>query len=538
MSSVESLHALETVILFLLVLVAAFAVIAHRLRIPYPIVLVLAGLVISFVPHIPRIPLEPSLVFLIFLPPLLYSSAWKTSWREFRHNLVLIGLLAFGLVGFTVWGVAEFSDRFITALDWKAGFLLGAVVSTTDAIAATSIAHSLGLPRRIVDILEGESLLNDAAGLLALEIGVAIIARAEMPTVESGAARLIYLVVGGVLIGLLIGVVIGWLERFINDGPVELIVSLIVPYAAYLAGEEARASGVLAVVTCGLYLSRQSAMFFSPEVRIQVTSTWEALTFVLNGIVFVLIGLQMPYVIAAIHGKYRITTLVEYGVIFSVMLIVLRMVWVFPAVKIASLVVRWRGHEDKELGKRSTFVIGWTGMRGVLALAAAISVPEAWANGQPFGPRNLILFLAFCVILVTLVLQGLTLPPLIRALGLAGMVGMDPEERVARRVVLEAAMKYLAEEREFCGVDHTHVFDDLLDRYRHRLAQVDEGKSEDDDHAREVYQHLLQAGEGAVQRERIALLRLREDGKISDDVLRTIERELDLEDSRYRVVKI
>jgi CPA1 family monovalent cation:H+ antiporter len=232
------------------------------------------------------------------------------------------------------------------------------------------------------------------------------------------------------------------------------------------------------------------------------------------------------------------TTLLEYGAIFSVMLIVLRMVWVFPAVKIALLVRRWAGSEYKEVDKRSTFVIGWTGMRGVVALAAAISVPEFWANGQPFGPRNLILFLTFCVILVTLVLQGLTLPPLIRALGLAGLVGMDPEERAARRVVVDAAMNYLVKEREFCGVEHTHVFDDLLDRYRHRLAQVDEGTSEGDEHAREVYQHLLHAGEEAVRQERLALLRLRDEGKISDDVLRTIERELDLEDSRYRVVKM
>jgi CPA1 family monovalent cation:H+ antiporter len=394
------------------------------------------------------------------------------------------------------------------------------------------------LPRRIVDILEGESLLNDAAGLLALEIGLAIMVRGETPTVESGMVRLIYLVVGGVLIGLLIGVVIGWLERFINDGPVELIVSLIVPYAAYLAGEEAKASGVLAVVTCGLYLSRQSAMFFSPEVRIQVTSAWEALTFVLNGIVFVLIGLQMPYVMAAIHGKYGTGTLVFYGVVFSVILIVLRMIWVFPAVKIASLVRRWFGHEEKELGKRGTFVIGWTGMRGVLALAAAISVPETLANGQPFGPRNLILFLAFCVILVTLVLQGLTLPPLIRALGLAGMVGMDPEERGARRVVVEEALKYLEGEKRRAGEDHAHIFNDLIDRYEHRLAQVDEGQKDTDGRAAEMYEHLVRAGEGALERERAALLRLREDGKISDDVLRTIERELDLEDSRYRVVKV
>ena len=340
MSSVASLHALETVILLLLVMVALFAVMAHKLKVPYPIVLVLAGLAISFVPHMPRIPLEPSLVFLIFLPPLLYSSAWSTSWREFRRNLGVIALLAFGLVGFTVWGVAEFSDHFITALDWKAGFLLGAVVSTTDAIAASSIARSIGLPRRIVDILEGESLLNDATGLLALEIGLSIIMRGSMPTVESGLARLLYLVVAGLGMGLVIGIVVGWLERFIDNGPVELVVSLIVPYAAYLAGEGIKASGVLAVVACGLYLSWQSATFFSPSVRMQVVGAWDALTFVLNGIVFLLIGLQMPYVLAGIHGGYSTATLMEYGAIFSVVLIVMRMVWVYPAVKIAASVRR------------------------------------------------------------------------------------------------------------------------------------------------------------------------------------------------------
>src|ERR1700735_4408672 len=202
MGSGESLHAVETVILLLLVLVAVFAVMAHRLKVPYPIVLVLAGLGISFLPHIPRIPLDPNIVFVIFLPPLLYSSAWSMSWREFRRHAVVIGLLAVGLVGFTVWGIAEFSDHFITALYWKPGFLLGAVVSTTDAIAATSIAKSIGLPRRIVDILEGESLMNDATGLLALEIGLSIIVRGQTPTVAEDLTRLLYLVVGGIGIGL------------------------------------------------------------------------------------------------------------------------------------------------------------------------------------------------------------------------------------------------------------------------------------------------------------------------------------------------
>jgi Na+/H+ antiporter len=537
MGSGEDLHAVETVILLLLVLVAGFAAIARRLKVPYPIVLVLAGLVISFFPRMPHVPLEPNIVFVIFLPPLLYASAWTMSWREFRRNLVVIGLLAVGLVGFTVWGVAEFSDRFITALDWKAGFLLGAVVATTDAIAATSIAKTLGLPRRIVDILEGESLLNDATGLLALEIGLSIMVRGEMPTVAGGLARLVYLVVGGLGIGLLIGVVVGWLEMFIDDGPVELVVSLVVPYAAYLASERAHASGVLAVVACGIYMSRKSTQFFSAAVRLQVNGAWEALVFMLNGLVFVLIGLQLPYVLAGIKGRYGIGTLVFYGAMFSAVLILLRMIWVFPAVKLATFVERrWLGHKDEvDLKPREVFVVGWTGMRGVLALAAAISVPEVLWNGKPFEARNLIVFLAFCVILVTLVLQGLTLPALIRALGLAGTTGMEPEEREARRLVLKAALRYLEDGRKKGGREQEHLYDDLAHRYRHKLALVAGGSEESVDGVdKESYSRLRSIAEATLQAERRTLIDLRDRGRISDDVLRTMERELDLAESRYQ----
>ena len=503
--------------------------------------LVLAGLAISFVPRMPHVPLDPNVVFVIFLPPLLYASAWTLSWREFRRNGVVIGLLAVGLVGFTVWGIAEFSDRFITALDWKAGFLLGAVISTTDAIAATSIAKSIGLPRRIVDILEGESLLNDATGLLALEFGIAIMVRGEMPTVGSGVARLLYLIVGGLVIGLLIGVVVGWMERFIDDGPVELVVSLVVPYAAYLAGERAEASGVLAVVACGIYMSRKSTQFFSPTVRLQVNGAWDALVFMLNGLVFVLIGLQLPYVLAGISGRYGTGTLIFYGVVFSAVLILLRMVWVFPAVKIASFVERrLLGHEDEvELKPREVFVVGWTGMRGVLALAAAISVPEVLGNGQPFESRNLIVFLAFCVILVTLVLQGLTLPALIRALGLAGTTDMEPEEREARRAVLKSAIRFLEEGRKSSAGPVVHLYDDLVHRYRHKLAHVSTGAEESvDGLGREAYSRLRAIAEGALQAERRTLIGLRDRGRISDDVLRTLERELDLAESQYQGIPL
>jgi Na+/H+ antiporter len=540
MESGGNLHAVETVILLLLVLVAGFAVMAHRLKVAYPIVLVLAGLIISFLPHMPRIPLEPDVVFVIFLPPLLYASAWAMSWREFRRNGVVICLLAFGLVGFTVWGIAEFSDRFITALDWKAGFLLGAVVATTDAIAATSIAKTLGLPRRIVDILEGESLLNDATGLLALEIGLSIIIRGETPTFTSGLFRLLYLVIGGIGIGLLIGVVVGWMEKFIDDGPVELVVSLVVPYAAYLAGERAKASGVLAVVACGVYMSRKSATFFSATARLQVIGAWDALTFMLNGLVFVLIGLQLPYVLAGIHGRYGTGTLIFYGAVFSAVLILLRMIWVFPAMKFASYIERrWMGHQEKPLATREVFVVGWTGMRGVIALAAAISVPEMLDNGKPFEARNLIVFLAFCVILFTLVVQGLTLPAVIRALGLSRPAGMEEEERDARRIVLMAAIRHLEEARKTDDASAEHLYDDLLRRYNDRLTALNrhiEKSLEGLD--TENYLRARSIKDGALQAERRTLIRLRDRARIGDDVLRTMERELDLAESRYQITPI
>jgi monovalent cation/hydrogen antiporter len=530
LETAASLHAIERVVLLLLVMVAAFAVMAHRLKVPYPIVLVLAGLVLSFAPHMPRIPLNPNLVFVIFLPPLLYASAWTVSWRDFRRNLLTISLLAIGLVAFTVWGVAEFSDRFITALDWKAGFLLGAVLSTTDAIAATSVAKQLGMPRRIVDILEGESLLNDATGLLALEIGLRLLERGDLPSAGESVARLMYLILGGLGIGLLIGVFVAAFERYIDNGPVEMVLSLIVPYAAYLAGEEAKASGVLAVVAAGLYLSRQSARIFSPAVRIQIWGAWEAMTFVLNGIVFLLIGLQMPYVLAGIHGGYTMLALIEYGAVFSIMLIALRIVWVAPSVWVTNFVDRLKGRKE-DITRRETFVIGWTGMRGVIALAAAVSVPEM-VNGKPFVVRNLIVFLTFCVILVTLVLQGLTLPSLIRALGLAGEKGMEPEERYARRLALKEALAFLEDGKEGKSEAFVHAYDDLIDRYEHRLAGVSEEDTEHSASKAEVYHELVRAARGALEAERRAIIRLRDEGMISDDVQRKVERELDLEESK------
>jgi Na+/H+ antiporter len=534
MTGTEGLHDVETVFLLLLVLVAVFAIIARRIDIPYPIVLVIAGLGISFVPGLPRITLDPNVVFLVILPPLLYSGAWVTSWREFRFNLVSISLLAVGLVAFTVWGVAEFADRFIPGLGWKEGFLLGAVVSPTDAIAATSIARRLGLPRGITDVLEGESLVNDATGLVALEFGVTMLVTGHTPTVSEGLLRMLWLIVGGCGIGLAIGVVAAWFERWVDDGPVEIVMSLVVPYATYLAADGAKSSGVLAVVACGLYMSRKSAVFFSAKTRIQVNATWEALTFVLNGIVFVLIGLQLPYVVEGIRGQ-GVKGLIVYGSLFSVVLIVLRMVWMYPGAELAFL-IRKKVLKQKieRRGAKAVFVVGWTGMRGVVALAAAISLPETLGNGQPFAAKNLIVFLTFSVIVVTLVLQGLTLPPLIRALGLAGDEGSRIEEETARRLVLQEVIAQLEEGRQSAGEDSAtaHEYEDLLHEYGDRLEELEgDAESHLEGRGREPRVSLVLS---ALTAERRAILRLRDEGRISDDVWRTLEYEVDLTESRVR----
>jgi Na+/H+ antiporter len=405
-----SIQGLELVFLLLLLFVVAFGALANKLKTPYPIVLVLGGLLLSFIPGIPQITLNPDVIFFVVLPPLLYGAAWVTSWRDFSYNLVSILFLAFGLVIFTVLGVAGVAPWLFSALDWRMGFVLGAVVAPTDAIAATSIARTLGLPKRMVDILEGESLVNDASGLLALEFGVAMLVRGETATISSGVLRLVYLIAAGIGVGLVIAKIVNWVEQQIDHGPIEIALSIMVPYVAYLAADSIRASGVLAVVACGLYLSRKSSKFFSPSVRLQAWAVWDALIFILNGLVFVLIGLQLPYVLRGIH-EYSLGQLVLYGALFSGLLILLRVAWIFPGAYVSNLIRRRLLHQKERMPPaKQIFVVGWTGMRGVISLAAAIALPQTLANGVPVTQRNLMIFLTFSVSLVTLVLQGLTLP--------------------------------------------------------------------------------------------------------------------------------
>ncbi|MGB2645923.1 MAG: Na+/H+ antiporter [Candidatus Acidiferrum sp.] len=530
------IHAFELVFLLLLVFVVAFAVLARKLHTPYPIVLVIAGLILSFIPGIPKVTLNPDVIFLVVLPPLLYSAAWLTPWREFKFNFVSIFLLAFGLVGFTVAGVAITARWVFAGFDWRLGFVLGAVVATTDAIAATSIAKRVGLPRGIVDLLEGESLLNDATGLLALEFGVTMVVTGETPTLGAGLLRLSFLTIAAIVLGLLMGIAVEAIHKRIDDGPIEITMSIIVPYAAYLGAEAIHSSGVLAVVACGLYMSRHSSHFFSPSVRLQAWSVWDAMSFVLNGLVFVLIGLQLPFVLAAIRG-YSLRQLLQYGALFSVILILLRLIWMYPGAYLANVIRRRVLHQKVKLPPpRQVFVVGWTGMRGVIALAAALALPETLADGSPFPQRNLIVFLTFCVILVTLVLQGLTLPPLIRALGLAGLAGHEDEEEDARRAMIEAALALLEKSRREDGEEYPAVYSEIEQKYKSRLASLSGQDGQEVTVNRHAYARYLQLSRSLLNAERQTALQLRGKGRINDEVLRKVEHELDLTETRLSLI--
>jgi monovalent cation/hydrogen antiporter len=527
------IHGVELIFLLMSVLVAGLAAIAKRFNTPYPIVLVIGGLILSLFPRGPHIELNPDIVFLVILPPLLFQAAFVTSWRDFRYNLVSITGLALGLVGFTVFGVAAATRWILPGFDWRMGLVLGAVVSTTDAIAATTIAKRVGLPRRIIDVVEGESLVNDATGLLALEFAIALIVTGHTPSIAEGVGRLLYLIFGSVAIGLAVAKVIKLFELKIDDAPIEITISLVAPYVAYLAAESAHASGVLSTVACGLYLGHKSSLYYSRGARLTGRAVWDTLTFVLNGFVFILIGFQLPYILAAIR-EYSMRQLLLLGAAFSIVVILLRIIWVYPGAWISYVMRRRLFHQNEPTPTpRATFVVGWMGMRGVVALAAAISLPEMLANGTEFPQRNIMIFLTFCVIFVTLVLQGLTLPPLIRALGLAGLGGKDPEEADARRAMIEAAIAYLEHAKEDCAPIDMGVYDDMLRAQRRRLNSLEKNEEVDAGYRPIDYRRWREVSRQVRSLQRAAILNLRNHQKISDDLLRKLEYEIDLVDAGY-----
>jgi Na+/H+ antiporter len=528
-----SIHHAELILLLLLFLVGALTTLSRRFQTPYPIVLVVGGLLLSFIPNLPQISLNPDIVFLVLLPPLLFAAAFNTSWHDFRFHLVSVLLLAFGLVGFTVLGIAVASEYLLPAsFDWRLGLVLGAVVCSTDAIAATSIAARVGLPRAIVDILEGESLVNDASALLALEFAAGLVVSGQEPGFGEGLVRLLTLVGGGLVVGFVAAWLIHRLQLRLTDPPIEITLSLMAPYVSYLLAESIHVSGPLATVVCGLYLGHKSSEVFSTQARLENAAVWNTLDFLLNGVVFILIGLQLPFILHGIRGISHRELLFDAAILTAVV-IALRILWMYPGAWLAYFIrTRLLKQSYRPPNARAVFVLGWTGMRGVLALAAAISLPRRLDNGSPFPQREVIIFLTFCVILVTLVVQGLTLPSLIRKLGLSEADPLETVEREARQRMLRGALDYL-ESLDSAARPDEAVWLDVLHHYKERYAMVEGHPKDAEDPTPGQWTQMYDLNSRVRAAERAALVKMRYEDRISDHVLRKLERELDLLDTRF-----
>jgi CPA1 family monovalent cation:H+ antiporter len=514
----------------LLFLATGLAVVARRIGIPYPILLVLGGLLLGFVPGLPRVELAPDLVFLLFLPPILFGAGFFTSIRDFKANLRAIGLLAVGLVLITTVAVAIAVHALVPGLGWAPAFALGAIVAPPDAIAATAIFQRLGVPRRIVAILEGESLVNDATALVLYRTAVAVAVGGSFSLVDAS-ANFVIAAVGGIAVGVAIGWAVGRLMSKLDDPVFSIVISFLAPVATYLPAERLGFSGVLAAVAAGIFLSRRAARNLSSEVRIAGQAAWQILLFLINGAVFILIGLQLPTVLAGL-GERPPGELLWLAVAISATAILIRIIWVYPATYIPRLLSARIREREGMPAPRYVFVVAWAGMRGVVSLAAALALPLTLPDGTPFPERNLLIFLTFAVILATLVGQGLTLPLFIRRLGIAADGGQAHEEAHVRRSAAEAAVAEIERLAEKWP-DHLPLIETLRSQYGHRAEHLGDLHSEvpENETEKELLEHR-EIRRAVIDAERETIIRLRDSGAISDDTFRAVERDLDLEELR------
>jgi Na+/H+ antiporter len=527
------MHTGELLPLGLMVAVAGLIILARPARMPYPILLVLGGLVLGFFPGMPAVELRPELVLVLFLPPLLYWAAFFSSPRDLHADLRAISLAAVGLVLATLGAVAAVAHALVPGLSWAAASTLGAIVAPTDALAATATARRLGVPRRLVTLLEGESLLNDASALVLYRVAVGAVVGGSFRLWEAG-LRFVLGAAGGVAIGLGVGWLVAEVRRRMDDPPAEILVSVVTGYAAYLPAERLGASGVLAAVTAGLYLGWRAPEIASVATRLLGFSFWEVLGYLLNAALFVLVGLQLHPIVSGVSGR-SVATLIGQAALVSVVVIAVRAAWLFTMPYLIRLLDRRPAQVARRIGARERLVVAWSGMRGAVSLAAALALPLEAAGGRPFPQRNLIVFVTFGVILATLVVQGLTLPLLIRRLGVHDDGGEQREELEAR---LDAANAALARLDELALEDWTR--DDTVERlramyqFRRRRLKARVGIVEDDGYEDRslAYQRLVRE---LLEAQRRAIVRLRNQGAISSDVMHRVERDLDLEDSRLEI---
>ncbi|QSY51130.1 Na+/H+ antiporter [Streptomyces griseocarneus] len=519
-------------LLMLVAVSAAVAGAARRTPVPAPLLLVAAGLLASYVPGVPSYALDPSIVLPLLLPPLLHTAALDSSYLDLRANWRPVALLSVGYVLFATLAVGYVASHAVPGLPPTAALVLGAVVAPPDAVAATAIARRLGLPSRITTILQGESLVNDATAITAYRVALAA-AVGEGVGWADGVREFMIASAGGIGVGLILMVPIHWLRKHLREPLLQNTLSLLIPFAAYAAAEEVKASGVLAVVVVALYLGHRSWQV-DFATRLQEAAVWRMVAFVLESTVFALIGLQLPVVLKGL-GAYGMGTAAGYAVVVFVAVVAVRYLWVFPATYLPRLLSPRIREREPDTTWKAPVVVGWAGMRGVVSLAIAFSIPQTTHDGSPFPARNLILFLTFTTVIGTLVVQGLTLPPLIRRLRLPRR---EPGEVTLAEAQAQSEASSAAEARleELLADEHNTLPEPLADRLRsvlerrrnavwERLGAVDErtGESVDD-----TYRRLSREVIGA---ERAVFVALRDARRIDDEMLRTLLRRLDLEEA-------
>ena len=523
----------QLILMGLLVAIAALLAAAPAFRVPYPIFLVLGGLALGFVPGVPSLALPPDVVLVALLPPLLYSSAFFTSLHELRANMRPISALAIGLVILTMCAVAVVAHWAVDDMSWSAAFVLGAAVSPTDPIAATAIMRRLSVPRRIVTVVEGESLVNDGTALVLYRVAVTA-AVAGTFSFWSTSWHLVWSIVGGVAIGLAVGFVVAAVRRRLDNPPVEVTIALMTGYFAFIPANAVDASGVLAVVTAGVYLGWQTPELTSVQTRLQGLAMWEILVFVLNALLFALVGLQLSSILDALTGSSA-GQLIAWALLVTGTVVLARVVWVYTVSYLPKRAALRLGRRDHVPGIGYPFVVAWSGMRGAVSLAAALAIPLTTDAGTPFPHRDLIIFLTFCVILGTLVGQGLTLPAVIRAVRLEPDRRDETEDAKARIKAADAALARLEElaVEDWVRDDTAERMRGLYGFRRNRFASRFDANS--DGAIEERSQNYQRLRRELLEAERAAIVDLRRQGIINTDVERRLQRDLDLEDARLDV---
>jgi Na+/H+ antiporter len=523
----ELVHSIDLVVSLLIALVI-LATVAQRLKVSQPIVFVLGGLLLALIPGLPEIRLNPEIVFLVFLPPLLYWDALHCSWRDFRDNWRPISLLAIGLVLATTIAVMIAAHQLL-GFPWGPAFVLGAVVGPTDTVAAGAILERFNLPRNLLAVLRGESLLNDALALVLYETAVHV-TQSRVFVFGSVSERFLLAACGGIVIGLAVGCLMLQVRRFTTDSLAGNTISLLTGFAAYLPADALHVSGVLAVVAAGLYTGWNNPRLVAAKARLQSVATWEVITFLLNGLLFILIGLQLRGIVESLSGG-TLRTIGRGCFVVSATVILVRILWVFASAYIPrALSRRLRTRYPYPPWQEST-LMSWVGIRGGISLAAALAIPSTLADGSPFRGRSEILILTFAVILATLVIQGLSLPGLLQRLKFSDGGAERAEERSAREAIATVALQYLGSVSNGDELQRRAV-KQLQDAYRNRAEGFQIARTASMDNPEAQYMtKLISLERELVGMERSTLIDLRDRGTISDDVLRRFQVLLDLEES-------